>query len=225
MRGPRSPRSWWIPRRSSSGWRSSSTQAHLTATSYSPQTWTSTAPFAGFQILSGVLDGGGHTISGITYAHTGDDDADLGLVRNLTGGTIGHLVVDGVVNADLHAQHNMGGVVPEAPGVHEKHGTPTSPEALALQATYADLGWDFDAVWRRDAELAHPVLLGVQTEFTLVPHTEYTEPVETPEIESVRFRGSAGWGVRVPGSRAARGPRHAWLRRQPHPRPRRSAPG
>ncbi|WP_244931176.1 InlB B-repeat-containing protein [Nocardioides sp. W7] len=37
-------------------------------------------------------------------------------------------------------------------------GTPASPEQLHDQSTYAGLGWDFESIWRWDAQSQHPVL-------------------------------------------------------------------
>src|SRR5690606_25873789 len=43
---------------------------------------------------------------------------------------------------------------------NNKQGTATSAEALAQQATYEALGWDFGSQWRWEETLGHPVPAG-----------------------------------------------------------------
>ncbi|MFT4212689.1 MAG: ElyC/SanA/YdcF family protein [Microbacterium sp.] len=49
-----------------------------------------------------------------------------------------------------------------------KNGLDTSAEALAEQATYEGIGWDFDSVWHWDAALLRPVLRTMVTAHTPV---------------------------------------------------------
>ena len=51
----------------------------------------------------------------------------------------------------------VAGQVPPTPGELNRNGTATPLADLQTQATYADLGWDFDTSWRWDETLQHPV--------------------------------------------------------------------
>lgn len=53
------------------------------------------APFVGLDRLSAEFDGQGHTLTGLTYAPS-EDSQQLGLVRELDGGALRNLTLDGV---------------------------------------------------------------------------------------------------------------------------------
>lgn len=77
----------------------------------------------------------------------------------LAGRILGQTANGGWVVENNLANENVrvGNSTPDAPGEDNRHGTDTSPEALADQQTYLDLGWDFENSWTWDAERGHPV--------------------------------------------------------------------
>jgi len=85
----------------------------------------------------------------------------------------------------------VGGERPEAPGPGNRNGADTTPEALAQQQTYEDLGWDFESQWRWDDALGHPV---PHRSFLLGEGTESAPfEVRTPaDLELLAARTNAG---------------------------------
>lgn len=57
---------------------------------------TDEAPYRGLDTFTGVLDGQGHTISGLVYGGRDAGDGRLGLIQNLSGGAVTNLTLDGL---------------------------------------------------------------------------------------------------------------------------------
>jgi predicted phosphodiesterase len=133
--------------------------AHVVAYPGNPSSGSS---FTGNVALAGSID------------YTGKVDGFAGRVIGYTGYD-GWTAQDNLANAEIA----VGGQTVAGPGTKNQHGTDTTPEALAQQATYAARGWDFAEKWRFDDELGHPV-------------PKYVSPAEAPNRITTTFYGDPG---------------------------------
>ncbi|WP_129783356.1 DUF2341 domain-containing protein [Promicromonospora panici] len=104
-----------------------------------------------------------------------------GRIDGFTGRVVGYTGYDGWTAQDNLASTaiTIGGQPVDGPGTRNQHGTDTAPEALARQATYEALGWDFAERWSWDAELGHPV-------------PKYVSSDEAPNRITTTFYGDPG---------------------------------
>ncbi|MEV4571338.1 DUF2341 domain-containing protein [Nonomuraea sp. NPDC049419] len=104
-----------------------------------------------------------------------------GKIDGFAGRVVGYTGYDGWT-----AQSNLasgaitiGGNPVTGPGTKNQHGTDTAAEALARQATYTALGWDFAEKWSWDAQAGHPV-------------PKYVSSAEAPNRIATTFYGDPG---------------------------------
>lgn len=133
--------------------------AHVVAYPGNPSAGSS---FTGNVALSGAID------------YTGKVDGFAGRVVGYTGYD-GWTAQDNLASTAL----TIGGQTVSGPGTKNQHGTDTTPEALARQATYTARGWDFAERWSWDEELGHPV-------------PKYVSAAEAPNRITTTFYGDPG---------------------------------
>ncbi|TDE29540.1 DUF2341 domain-containing protein [Nonomuraea mesophila] len=109
-----------------------------------------------------------------TIAYTGRIDGFAGRIVGYTG-------YDGWTAQDNLASDaiTIGGRTVTGPGTKNQHGTDTTAEQLARQATYEGLGWDFAGAWSWDGERGHPV-------------PKYVSSDEAPNRITTTFHGDPG---------------------------------
>ncbi|MDR1427012.1 MAG: DUF2341 domain-containing protein, partial [Bifidobacteriaceae bacterium] len=104
----------------------------------------------------------GNPSSGSLFQHNvalGGTITYAGNREGFAGRIVGYTGYDGWTARDNLAASTItiGGQTVTGPGARGEQGTDTTPEALAQQATYEALNWDFTEKWAWDALAAHPV--------------------------------------------------------------------
>ncbi|MBF8184562.1 DUF2341 domain-containing protein [Nonomuraea sp. K274] len=104
-----------------------------------------------------------------------------GKVDGFAGRVVGYTGYDGWTAQDnlASSEITIGGQTVTGPGTKNQHGTDSTADALARQATYAARGWDFAEKWRWDDEFGHPV-------------PKYVSSVEAPNRITTTFYGDPG---------------------------------
>ncbi|MEV0828496.1 DUF2341 domain-containing protein [Nonomuraea rubra] len=104
-----------------------------------------------------------------------------GRIDGFAGRVVGYTGYDGwTAQGNLaNSAITIGGQAVTGPGTKNQHGTDATADALARQATYTALGWDFAEKWSWDGELGHPV-------------PKYVSSAEAPNRIATTFYGDPG---------------------------------
>lgn len=118
----------------------------------------------------------GNVVRSGAIEYTGRIDEHVGRIVGYTP-LAGWTASDNLADAGV----TIGGQTVTGPGARNQHGTDRTAAQLAERATYETLGWDFDADWRWDETLAHPV-------------PKYVTAGELPNRITTTFFGDADTG-------------------------------
>jgi hypothetical protein len=111
---------------------------------------------------AGMIVGYPGTPNTSTFANNvawGGSIAYTGLIDGFVGRILGYTAYSGWTATDNLANSaiTISAATVTGPGTKNQHGTDTTAEALALEATYTALGWDFTSAWSFDSTAGHPV--------------------------------------------------------------------